>query len=97
MTEKDLIREYKNTIADLIKEKDDINLLVKEKDGKIKKILVQLEQANDDVQAMGKKIGELESKLKKKSEIKKNLSKKIDEILSEESEKKVDTSVDMDE
>ena len=58
--------------ADLIKEKDDINLLVKEKDSKIKKILVQLEQANDDVQAMGKKIGELESKLKKKSEIKKN-------------------------
>lgn len=96
MTEKDLLREYKNTISDLIKEKDDINNLVKDKDSKIRKILIQLEQANQDVQAMGKKIAELESKLKKKASIKKNLSKKIDEILSEENENKVDKSVDMD-
>ena len=96
MTEKDLLREYKNTISDLIKEKDDINNLVKDKDSKIRKILIQLEQANQDIQAMGKKIAELESKLKKKSSIKKNLSKKIDEILGEENENKVDKSVDMD-
>lgn len=37
MTEKDLLREYKNTISDLIKEKDDINNLVKDKDSKIRR------------------------------------------------------------
>ena len=39
--------------------------LIEEKDAKIKKILIQLEQANQDIQSAGKKIAELEKKLKK--------------------------------
>ena len=38
MSEKDLIREYKNTISDLTKEKDDAIHLASEKDSKIKQI-----------------------------------------------------------
>ena len=38
MSERDLIREYKNTIADLTKEKDDAIQLVSQKDTKIKNI-----------------------------------------------------------
>ena len=92
MADKDLIRQYKDTILDLTKEKEEAFKTIKDKDLRIKKILIELEQANYDIQSMGKKINELEIKLNKKV----NLSKKIDEVLSEESEKKVSNSVDMD-
>jgi hypothetical protein len=93
MADKDLIRQYKDTISDLTKEKEDNFKTIKDKDLRIKKILIELEQANSNIQSMGKKINELETKLNKKE----NLSKKIDEVLSGKSEKKVDTSVDNDE
>lgn len=93
MADKDLIRQYKDTIVDLTKEKEENFKTIKDKDLRIKKILIELEQANDDIQSMGKKINELETKLNKK----KDLSKKIDKVLSEQSEKKVSDSVDMDE
>ena len=64
MAQKDLIRELKLTIADMTKEKNDAIKLASDKDSKIKQILTQLEQATDDVKAMGKKIAELEDKLK---------------------------------
>jgi len=64
MAQKDLIRELKSTIADMTKEKNDAIKLASDKDSKIKQILTQLEQATDDVKAMGKKIAELEDKLK---------------------------------
>jgi predicted nucleic acid-binding Zn-ribbon protein len=92
MADKDLIRQYKDTILDLTKEKEEAFKTIKDKDLRIKKILIELEQANYDIQSMGKKINELEIKLNKKV----NLSKKIDKVLSEESEKKVSNSVDMD-
>jgi len=93
MADKDLIRQYKDTIVDLTKEKEENFKTIKDKDLRIKKILIELEQANDDIQSMGKKINELETKLNKKQD----LSKKIDKVLSEQSEKKVSDSVDMDE
>jgi len=65
MSERDLIREYKNTIADLTKEKDDAIQLVSQKDTKIKQLLIQVEQSNSDVHTMGKKIHTLEEKAKK--------------------------------
>ena len=92
MADKDLIRQYKDTIVDLTKEKEENFKTIKDKDLRIKKILIELEQANDDIQSMGKKINELETKLNKKQD----LSKKIDKVLSEQSEKKVSDSVDMD-
>ena len=66
MSERDLIREYKNTISDLTKEKDDAIKLVSQKDSKIKQLLIQVEQAKQDLKNIGKKIAYLESKLKKK-------------------------------
>tara|TARA_R110000796_G_scaffold7835_4_gene26470 strand:+ start:1175 stop:1405 length:231 start_codon:yes stop_codon:yes gene_type:complete len=63
MSQKDLVRELKLTIADMTKEKNDAIELASTKDTKIKQILTQLEQATDDVKAMGKKIAELETKL----------------------------------
>ena len=56
MSEKDLIREFKNTIADLTNEKKELTDTIEEKDSRIRKILIQLEQANQDVQSAGKKI-----------------------------------------
>lgn len=90
MADKDLIRQYKQSILDLTKEKDESFQKIKDKDLRIKKILIELEEANDTIQSMGRKINELEIKLNKKE----NLSSKIDKILSEENEKKVDESVD---
>jgi len=93
MADKDLIRQYKDTIVELTKEKEENFKTIKDKDLRIKKILIELEQANDDIQSMGRKINDLETKLNKKQD----LSKKIDKVLSEQSEKKVSDSVDMDE
>ena len=92
MTEKALLTEYKSTIADLTKEKQELNETIIQKDSKIKKILIQLEQANSDIQSMGSKIGELQEKLNKKQTIKLNIDKKIEELL----EKKDEPSVDKD-
>jgi len=97
MSNKDIIVEYKHQIQDLVQEKTDLTKLLDTKDAKIKKILVLLEQSNEDVHNLGKKIAELEGKLKKKSSIKRVLDKKITEILentSENEEKKDDESVD---
>jgi len=97
MSNKDIIVEYRHQIQDLVNEKTELTKLVDAKDAKIKKILVLLEQSNEDVQNLGKKIAELEGKLKKKSSIKRVLDKKITEILentSENEQKKDDESVD---
>jgi hypothetical protein len=70
MSQKDLIRELKLTITDMTKEKNDAVKLASDKDSKIKQILIQLEQATDDVKAMGKKIADLEDKLKQNESVK---------------------------
>ena len=92
MTDKTLLKEYKSSIADLTKEKQELKEIIVQKDSKIKQLLIQLEQANADIQSMGSKIGELQEKLNKKQTIKLNIDKKIEEIL----ENKSDTSVDTD-
>ena len=76
MTDKTLLKEYKSTISDLTKEKQELNDTINQKDSKIKQILIQLEQANSDIQSMGSKIGELQEKLNKKQTIKLNIDKK---------------------
>lgn len=90
MTNKTLLKEYKDTISDLTKEKLELNDIIAQKDSKIKKILIQLEQANSDVQALGSKIAELQEKLSKKETIKRTINKKIDEILEKKDEETVD-------
>ena len=81
MSDKDLLREYKNTITDLTKDKKELTDTIEEKDSRIKKILIQLEQANQDVQSAGKKIAELEKKLNKKQVIKRVIDEKLTEII----------------
>ena len=90
MSERDLIREYKNTIADLTKEKDDAIQLVSQKDTKIKQLLIQVEQSNSDVHTMGKKIHTLEEKASKKATFKRIINEKIDEVLEKKDELDVD-------
>ena len=94
MSEKDLIREFKNTIADLTNEKKELTDTIEEKDSRIRKILIQLEQANQDVQSAGKKIAELEKKLNKKQTIKRVIDEKITEVLENIEENKDSESVD---
>ncbi len=90
MSERDLIREYKNTITDLIKEKDDAIKLVSQKDSKIKQLLIQVEQATQDVHTMGKKIQELDEKAKKNATFKRIIHAKIDQVLEKKDEDDVD-------
>ena len=92
MTDKTLLKEYKSTISDLTKEKQELNDTINQKDSKIKQILIQLDQANNDIQSMGSKIADLQEKLNKKQTIKLNIDKKIEEML----ENKVEPSVDTD-
>jgi len=94
MSDKDLLREYKQTITDLTKDKKDLNDTIEEKDSRIKKILIQLEQANQDVQSAGRKIAELEKKLNKKQTIKRVIAEKITEVLENIEENKDSESVD---
>ena len=55
MSDRELVTELKQQIADLTQEKDDAIKLVSQKDSKIKQILIKLEQSNLDVHSMGKK------------------------------------------
>ena len=64
MSQKDLLRELKNTIKELTDEKDDLLAKLKSKESRIKQVLVQLEQSVDDVSHCGKKIREQEEEIK---------------------------------
>ena len=90
MSDRELVTELKQQIADLTQEKKDVIKLCDEKDSKIKQILIKLEDANGDIHSMGKKIHTLEEKASKKATFKRIINEKIDEVL----EKKDDLSVD---
>ena len=81
MSDKELVTELKQQIADLTQEKKDVIKLCEEKDSKIKQILIKLEQSNLDVHSMGKKIHTLEEKASKKATFKRIINEKIDEVL----------------
>ena len=90
MSDYELISALKNQIIDVTEVETDAVKLASDKDSKIKQLLIQLENANDELHSMGKKIGDLESTAKKKANIKRMINKKIDEAL----EKKDDVGVD---
>jgi chromosome segregation ATPase len=96
MSDKELMTALKHQIADLTEEKNDAIKLSSEKDSKIKQLLIQLENANDDTHTMGKKIQELEAEMVKKSRIKRIINEKIDEVLEKKKEIKDEPSVDND-
>ena len=90
MSDRELITELKQQIADLTQEKKDVIKLCEEKDSKIKQILIKLEQSNLDVHSMGKKIHILEEKASKKATFKRIINEKIDEVLEKKDELDVD-------
>ena len=76
MSERDLVQELKHNIKDLQKEKADMAKTIESKESRIKQLLIKLEHATTDVQAVGSKIGEqnkqiaeLEAKLETKEEL----------------------------
>ena len=91
MSDRELVTELKQQIADLTQEKKDVIKLCEEKDSKIKQILIKLEQSNLDVHSMGKKIHILEEKASKKATFKRIINEKIDEVLEKKDELDVDT------
>ena len=91
MSDKELVTELKQQIADLTQEKKDAIKLCDEKDSKIKQILIKLEQSNLDVHSMCKKIHALEEKASKKATFKRIINEKIDEVLEKKDELSVDT------
>ena len=58
MSEKDLVKELKAEIAEIAKDRDDALAKVKSKEARMKQVLIKLEHATQDVQAVGHKIGE---------------------------------------
>ena len=90
MSDRELVTELKQQIADLTQEKDDAIKLISQKDSKIKQILIKLEQSNLDTHAMGKKIHTLEEKASKKATFKRIINEKIDEVLEKKDELDVD-------
>tara|TARA_B100001113_G_C20777674_1_gene478152 strand:+ start:56 stop:391 length:336 start_codon:yes stop_codon:yes gene_type:complete len=76
MSERDLVKELKATIADLTQDRDDALAKIKAKESRMKQVMIKLEHATSDVQATGHKIGEqnkkildLEAKLATKEEL----------------------------
>ena len=63
MSQKDLNRELRTSIADLTRDKEELLEKIKSKESRIKQILIQLEQSTDDVAACGKKIREQEERI----------------------------------
>ena len=58
MSEKDLVKELKAEIVEITKDRDDVLEKMKAKESRMKQVLIKLEHATQDVQAVGHKIGE---------------------------------------
>ena len=83
MSERDLIQELKSTIKDLSDEKEDLLKTIKQKEARIKTVMIKFEHATDYVKSIGhkildkdKEIAQLKEKLKDKNKI---VKKEIDE------------------
>ena len=63
MSERDLVRELKETIKDLTKDRDDALAKVLTKESRLKQVMIKLEHAASDVQSMGHKVGDQNKKM----------------------------------
>ena len=100
MSEKDLVKELKAEIAEIAKDRDDALAKVKSKEARMKQVLIKLEHATQDVQAVGHKIGEqnkiiieLQAKLETKDKLLEEALGKIKDI-HEDSTEKTDTNTE---
>jgi len=100
MSERDLVRELKETIKALTKDRDDALAKVLTKESRLKQVMVKLEHATSDVQSMGHKVGdqnkkmaELEAKLHTKERL---LDEALERIksLTDDSTQETDTHTD---
>ena len=83
MSDKDLVKELKAEIVDLIKDRDDALDKVKGKESRMKQVLIKLEHSTQDVQTVGHKIGEQNKQI---ADLQAKLDTK-DRLLSEALEK----------
>ena len=65
MSERDLIQELKSTIKDLSDEKDELLKTIKQKESRIKTVMIKLEHATEDVSSIGHKIVEKDKQITK--------------------------------
>ena len=68
MSERDLIQELKSTIKDLSYEKEDLLKTIKQKEAKIKTLLIKLEHATQDVSSVGHKVADKDKEITKLKE-----------------------------
>jgi len=90
MSQKDLNRELRTTIKDLTEEKDELSDKLKKKESRIKQILIQLEQATDDVTHCGKKIREQEEEIRDLKAENTELQKKLNPAEQDDTEKETE-------
>ena len=103
MSERDLIKELKATIADLTADRDDALAKVKTKESRMKQVMIKLEHATSDVQSTGHKIGEqnkqiaeLQAKLDTKEKLLEEALQKIKDINDDSTEKTDSNTEDTD-
>ena len=87
MSERDLIQELKSTIKDLSDEKEDLLKTIKQKESRIKTVMIKLEHATQDVSTTGKKLTEKDKEITKLKEKLKDKNKIVKKEIDEEIEK----------
>ena len=94
MSDKDLVKELKAEIVDLVKDRDDALDKIKSKESRMKQVLIKLEHSTQDVQTVGHKIGEqnrqiadLQAKLDTKDKLLDEALQKIKGIHEDSTEK----------
>jgi len=91
MSERDLIQELKSTIKDLSDEKEDLLKAIKQKEARIKTVMIKLEHATHDVSSTGHKIEEQNKEIAKLKEKLKDKNKVVKKEIDEEIEKYITT------
>ena len=91
MSERDLIQELKSTIKDLSDEKEDLLKTIKQKEARIKTVMIKLEYATQDVSSVGHKIADKDKEITKLKEKLKDKNKVVKKEIDEEIEKYITT------
>ena len=91
MSDRDLIQELKTTIKDLSDEKDDLLKTIKQKESRIKTVMIKLEHATQDVSSVGHKIADKDKEITKLKEKLKDKNKVVKKEIDEEIEKYITT------
>jgi chromosome segregation ATPase len=80
MSNKDLVSELKAHIKELTAEKDTLNRTVTLKDSRIKQLLIKIEDANEEVKAIAKRMEEHKNEAEEAKEEVEKVKKKIKQI-----------------